>query len=982
MEKMNKIYQKHTRSIPLQKMNENRFKPTKMDSDNDLKISEMTDAADIQYVSYRNNYQLFAEDLDTEHISNHRIIVLGFFDHYNIGDEQYKITFKYIFDKYLRGNYEIYYTSFDNINTFLFYSTDIIVVGGGDILNNYFIDRLREHFLKKPNKIIAFSVGLPYDDILINSNKLNIIDYMFIRTQQDLMLFSGFFSEDRLFYIPDISMYLPDIYGKKELFLNKSIVRYFSSFIASKGKAPVYDKTPDYSAYFLELQKNMVTICKKQKIVGVMLNRHIYCKKEVENYIKILKGFFEIIIHLIQENYHIVFLPFNTSNYNKDPKENLQNDILIHNDVCEILRFKDPALLKNVTNINETLSVEETFKMFDYFYLSIPMRFHATLFSIYKYVPMIPVFTTKKIRNFMKDIEWDMYQKLPTDANDLPININSTDIIDKLKKMSDDKAYTEFQKHLYNKYTFFVKTAEYDIIPFIDAIIRPCEKKDTIKNINSHTIKIVQLFQKLNNLAMKNNILDFRYVADDALQNTMVEIACFYLTGNTDSCYKFGLKKKMFCNNIVVNDTSSNKSQIFDYDQEWKWILNDHYKKGEKIPNNSVGLFNLQYMNQKDDSDVHRCGWKYVYDRLKEYNNGTSPLYLDLYVDKTFHWKRDINRELGLIPYKTNWIGFVHHTFDVTFSDFNNVELLNNRDFLESLTHCRGLFVLSKYLQTKFAEEFIKLNISVPLYCLVHPTEVDVPKFTMKKFINNVDKKLLHIGGWLRDIYSFYLLDISPTVTFNESNFLCMSERTDFIKKVAIKGKYMNNYFPERNFLSEFHHFLLEKECKNKKRANALVAYCSQHISQNAAAFGIDNCALKLTGNWNKHYYNHTVKLFKSVDVIEFIDNNTYDNLLTENIVFLNLVDASAVNTLIECIVRNTPIIVNRHPAVEEVLGKKYPLYYENVGNYTNMNVEVNKLLFDRTKIARANRYLQKIDKVKFTVEHFMKTFLDIVKTL
>jgi hypothetical protein len=949
----------------------------KQDSDCDFKMSDLTDAEDIQHISIEKNYDLFGEDLNhniSENLCNKRIIVMGYFDHKNIGDEQYKITFKYIFEKYLHGDYEITYISFDKIDRFLFYSTDIIVVGGGDILNNYFIDKLRTFFFKKPNKIIAFSVGLPYDDILINSNKLNIIDFMFIRTQQDLVLFSGFFSEDRLFYIPDISLYLPDIYGQKDL--NRSVSRYFSSFIATKAKSPD-DKTADYNPYFLDLQKDMKSIYKKQKIIGVMLNRHIYSKKEVETYMKIVSEFAEIIVYLVKENYHIVFLPFNTNNF-KSPKENVQNDILIHQDVYEKIRSKDPKFLKNITLIDQEMSVEETFKMFDYFYATMPMRFHATLFSIYKFVPMIPIFTTKKIKNFLKDIEWNIYQKLPTDSNDIPIDINRYEIIKKLNCVLDKKMHKEYQKHLYNKYTSFVKAAEYDIIPFIDAIIRPSIKKETIKHMNTHNIKIVQLFKKLNNLALKNGILDFRYVTNEDLQNTMVEIVCFYLTGNTDARYQFGLKNKMFCNHITVNDISGNGSQIFDYNKEWKWILNDYYKNSEKVPNNVDGLFNLQYMNQKDESNVHRYGWKYVYDSLKEYNNSTCNLYLDLYVDKTFHWKRDINIELGIIPYKTDWIGFVHHTFDTSFSHFNNVELLNNPYFLESLPKCRGIFVLSKYLQTKFTEEFVIRNINVPVRYIAHPTELDVPKFTMKQFTKNVDKKILHIGGWLRDIFSFYILNVASTITFNGGNFLCSSKYTDFIKKVAIKGKHMNNYFPGRNFLSEFHQFLLNSESKPQKSSSR--AYCSQHISQNT--FGIDADKGNLIGNWNIHYYEQMVKMIKSVDVIEFIDNNIYDNLLTENIVFLNLVDASAVNTLIECIARNTPIIVNRHPAVVELLGEKYPLYYGNNMEYTEMSVEVNKLLFDRTKIARANKYLQKMDKSKFTMDYFVKTFLELVKHL
>ena len=70
--------------------------------------------------------------------------------------------------------------------------------------------------------------------------------------------------------------------------------------------------------------------------------------------------------------------------------------------------------------------------------------------------------------------------------------------------------------------------------------------------------------------------------------------------------------------------------------------------------------------------------------------------------------------------------------------------------------------------------------------------------------------------------------------------------------------------------------------------------------------------------------------IMENIDVLQNMDNQKYDELLCENIVFINLVDASTVNTIIECIIRNTPIIVNRHPAAVELLGQNYPLFFEN----------------------------------------------------
>lgn len=66
---------------------------------------------------------------------------------------------------------------------------------------------------------------------------------------------------------------------------------------------------------------------------------------------------------------------------------------------------------------------------------------------------------------------------------------------------------------------------------------------------------------------------------------------------------------------------------------------------------------------------------------------------------------------------------------------------------------------------------------------------------------------------------------------------------------------------------------------------------------------------------------------------LKFIDrvtNSEYDELLTKNIVLLDLYAANANNTVIECMVRNTPLIARRHPSIVEYLGDDYPLFYDD----------------------------------------------------
>jgi hypothetical protein len=99
--------------------------------------------------------------------------------------------------------------------------------------------------------------------------------------------------------------------------------------------------------------------------------------------------------------------------------------------------------------------------------------------------------------------------------------------------------------------------------------------------------------------------------------------------------------------------------------------------------------------------------------------------------------------------------------------------------------------------------------------------------------------------------------------------------------------------------------------------------------------------------------------------------------------VYINLVDASAVNTIIECIVRATPIIVNNHPAVVELLGKNYPLYFKSSPlDYTGINREINRLLVNDSKIKSAHNYLKRKSLTPFKIKTFVVKFEKILKKI
>lgn len=102
--------------------------------------------------------------------------------------------------------------------------------------------------------------------------------------------------------------------------------------------------------------------------------------------------------------------------------------------------------------------------------------------------------------------------------------------------------------------------------------------------------------------------------------------------------------------------------------------------------------------------------------------------------------------------------------------------------------------------------------------------------------------------------------------------------------------------------------------------------------------------------------------------VVDRLANEEYDNLLASQVVFLDLAGAVAVNTILECIVRHTPVLVNRLPSVVEYLGPEYPLYYTGLE-------EAAQKAEDLSMLERAHRYLLAMPKEPLGGERFLKDF-------
>lgn len=295
----------------------------------------------------------------------------------------------------------------------------------------------------------------------------------------------------------------------------------------------------------------------------------------------------------------------------------------------------------------------------------------------------------------------------------------------------------------------------------------------------------------------------------------------------------------------------------------------------------------------------HRSGWKLalqslrplhradgvLFDGALEYNflfrhhdaDARSPMLLEKMKEQGTFAQWATAEEMGIIPYREPWVGIIHHTPDMPttiehYAQFRLQKMFSKAVWQESIEHCIGLFTLSEYNASWLREQTGK-----PVSAIVLPTEIPDVQFDFARFQQNPQKKIIQIGWWLRRLNAIFRLPIAKENTLNYTKVWLM---------------------PKHNIHT----------IRGLMRRDRQIEECPQHNG-----LATDDA-----------YAENTQEM-------GYIPDDGYDRLLSENLVFLDLYDCSASNTVIECIARATPLLVNPHPAVVEHLGQDYPLYFDSL---------------------------------------------------
>jgi colanic acid/amylovoran biosynthesis protein len=559
----------------------------------------------------------------------------------------------------------------------------------------------------------------------------------------------------------------------KIIFRNKADYNYFR---------PRLENHVSYAPDIVFTLKYKLPIINKKKPnnVGFFVATPIYnglCQKEKDLFLKNMRAFINI---LMDNNFKVYMFPMCCN------EKHSEDDLIL---IKKIIDVYTPSQLKKIKVIQSNKKILEEIPKMKYNFC---WRFHSIVLSIIHNIPFVTFSKTPKVKNILLDYN---LEKLNFDLN------NYEAILPFLKE--NKKTIKKDLLHIYhnnnkeaikNYLNFDIYKHKREVAPFY---VSPSDYKKIIEHIT-------HIYEK------------HSLTYDDDYNTNLI---LYTLTRTIDSQYFYGLREKLFMgiNKLQADIKWLIDDMILNSNMYFYSTVDDILHKTSEIVEIQPETINMNYINQNDYEGLHRSGWSYVLHNMKDKQHKHGIL-CDFYVDRSFHWNNIIFGQLKVIPYVKPWIGFIHHTTETEYSDYNTVSLFENKLFLQSLKYCKGLIVLSDDLNTKVNDIMYKKKIlNVPVFTLYHPTEFvnESQHFTLHKFKNNVHKKIIQVGAWMRDTKAIFNLSL-----------LKEDESKVKLHKTVLIGKKMETYYDLSEFNNDIktnNHTETETEkVEDKKRPSKL----------------------------------------------------------------------------------------------------------------------------------------------------------------
>lgn len=274
-----------------------------------------------------------------------KIIVFGWYDHDNLGDESYKISIKEVWPEH-----EFFFTDKlpQDINIF-----DLCIIGGGDVIREKSLNEIS--LLSCPK--IALSVTITKESLSAN---IFILDHIYVRDELSHTKLKDFGYTNST-YIPDISIILTG---------DKSNGRRLISDFFKKSKSELYNK-----------------------VYTIVINSHLLIDigstfKDQVVFFNVVNGISEV---MDKTSASFLFIPFSTM----APWDDRISNGLVNS----YTKFYN----KNCVIYNK-LSIKESLDIISASDAIITTRFHGLIFGLSNKIPILTISSHDKTSGFCETI--------------------------------------------------------------------------------------------------------------------------------------------------------------------------------------------------------------------------------------------------------------------------------------------------------------------------------------------------------------------------------------------------------------------------------------------------------------------------------------------------------------------------------------------------------------------------------------------------
>jgi hypothetical protein len=880
------------------------------------------------------------------------LVILGFYGRFNLGDEAYTCLPEL---RHLLKDMDVSFRAIDDMDKQTWCEvdkeSDAYVVGGGDVINDYFANTLVP--LVKPQKPwYALSVGMPYSSSLAKTLLVHL-RHTFARSQSDADRATTGAGPKNVTRAADLCFLLAD----------------------RVARLPPFQHLP------IGVKK-----------IGVCVARPFFANPEPLD--ALARALVAVVIDTAAE---VHLIPFNTSD-NEDESDLITNralaaSIKAAHPSARVVLHGDSAVEEPVsgalavTAVRDPMNVLALLRKMD---ATVCVRYHSLVFSALCGTPYVAVGCTSKMDALATELLTEGSRRVrPTrvDAKNVPLELDTAGLEAGIRAAMHARSHkaSEAETETRKRVCEMTERATQSVIRlremiathhqrtrYVDPLARAlATAQPTLEKMHAFLEKTLPSLGCSSVPYAEGAPLGTVLQADEARE--VAKLVFYGCTGGFSHPGVWGLTQKL--------ETDPNVRLKDEADYVYKSFRGDTLELFE-LPDISAGLPPpvLRYLDRGTTQGpdfrvridpavadryegVHRSGWAHALAGLLHLETSLtlnpviatstptasdSEVWVDTYIDRTFGWGCNVLQAAGVVPYRHAWVGFVHHTFDAYNGDNSCAHMFEQEAFLLSLPTCKCLVALTHCLTSALRTELDKIGARhVQVHTLTHPTETNVKRFSIEAFTKNPRRALVQVGAWLREPYAIYRVQLPQWSIHNPWQ----------LSKAELRGKNMERNFAPAGLIQNIEDSLFGPLDASLTPGDS----ASRARGQNLHSVGLVQALV------NDH---------NSVTEIKALDDEAFDNLLAENIVFLCLRDCSAVNTVIECIVRGTPLVVNRLEPLEEILGKDYPGFYDKIEDVVFM-------LADKSMPEKMNTHLAtKVDLSLFEISTFTRGLASVLCAL